>query len=42
MECGATDAELPEFNQIEGLNMRMTQAMNHYQQEEEMLHVWHH
>ena len=30
----APDAELPELNQIEGLNMRMTQAMNHYQQEE--------
>ena len=25
----APDAELPEFDQIEGLNMWMTQAMNH-------------
>ena len=25
------DSELPELNQIEGLNMWMTQAMNHYQ-----------
>ena len=29
-----SDAELPEFDQIEGLNMQMTQAMNHYQREE--------
>ena len=28
----ALDAELPEFNQIEGLSLQMTQAMNHYQQ----------
>ena len=28
------DSEPPEFNWIEGLSMRMTQAMNHYQQEE--------
>ena len=27
----APDAELPDFDQIEGLNMQMTQAMNHYQ-----------
>ena len=30
----APDAELPEFDQIEGLNFWMTQAMNHYQYEE--------
>ena len=30
----APNTELPEFNQIVGLNMWMTQAMNHYQQEE--------
>ena len=28
------DSEPPEFDQIEGLTMRMTQDMNHYQQEE--------
>ena len=27
----APDTELPEFDQIEGLNMQMTQVMNHYQ-----------
>ena len=27
----APDAELPEFDQIKGLNLWMTQAMNHYQ-----------
>ena len=27
------DSELPKFDQIEGLSMRMTQAMNHYQHE---------
>ena len=26
----APDAELPEFDQIERLNIQMTQAMNHY------------
>ena len=30
----ARDPEPPEFNQIEGLSVRMTQAMNHFQQEE--------
>ena len=28
----APDAQLLEFDQIEGLNMQMIQAMNHYQQ----------
>ena len=28
------DAEPPELDQIEGLSVRMTQAMNHYQWEE--------
>ena len=28
------DVEPPEFDQIEGLSVRMTQAMNHYQWEE--------
>ena len=37
----APDAELPEFDQIEGLNMRITQAMNHYQQEEQRCFMWH-
>ena len=30
----AYDSERPKFNQIEGLCVRMTQAMNHFQQEE--------
>ena len=30
----APEAKLPEFGQIEGLNLWMTQAMNHYQHEE--------
>ena len=30
----AQDSEPPEFNQIEGLSVRMTQAMNHFQWEE--------
>ena len=28
------DVEPPGFDQVEGLSVRMTQAMNHYQQEE--------
>ena len=28
------DIEPSEFDQIEGLSVRITQAMNHYQQEE--------
>ena len=28
------NSEVPELDQIEGLSLRMTQAMNHYQQEE--------
>ena len=28
------DSEASEFNQVEGLSLRMTQAMNHYQWEE--------
>ena len=28
------DSEAPELDQIEGLSLRMTQAMNHFQQEE--------
>ena len=35
----APDAELPEFDQIEGWNMQKTQAMNHYQQEEQRCFV---
>ena len=32
------DIEPPEFDQIEGLSVRMTHTMNHYQP---MLCVWH-
>ena len=31
----APDAELHEFDKIEGLDMQMMQALNHYQQKEQ-------